>query len=143
MFASRMKIYSVHLNPKDDSPYENAVYIPEGFSIYAFIFTGFWALAHRLWWMALLFFLLHLGSGLYGEAVGLSASSIAFLELGFRVMIGLSAHDLWRQHLERSGWVTSDVVVAYSELEARHRYLERHLQSVLGASPRGAALTGQ
>ncbi len=134
MFPSKMKVYSVHLNPKDDSPYEDALFIPEGFNFYAFVFTGFWALAKKNWWMAVLFFLLHFGSGVYGAWVGLSASSIVFLEFGFRLMIGLSANDLWRSILERKGWVTSDVVVAYSELEATHRYYERHLRGILPES---------
>lgn len=131
MFPSKMKVYSVHLNPRDENPYENAVFIAEGFNLYAFVFTGFWATAHRLWWMALLFFMLHFGSGFYGNAVGLSAGSIVILEFGFRIMIGLSANDLWRSMLERKGWLTSDVVVAYSELEATHRFYERHLKSVI------------
>ncbi len=134
MFPMRMKVYSVHLNPQDQNPYENAVFIPEGFNFYAFVFTGFWGLAKRLWWMSALFFALHFGSGFYGSAVGLSASSIIFLEFGFRLMIGLSANDLWRSYLERKGWVTSDVVVAYSELEATHRYYERHLHGLLPES---------
>jgi hypothetical protein len=131
MFSSKMKIYSVHLNPRDANPYENAVFIAEGFNLYAFIFTGFWAAYHRLWAMVGLFFVLHVGSGYYGEAIGLSVASIGFLEFGFRLMIGLSANDLWRSMLERKGWVTSDVVVAYSELEATHRYYERHLKGLL------------
>jgi hypothetical protein len=130
MFSSRMKIYTVLLNPTDKNPFESAQFIAEGFNLYAFIFSGFWALSHRMWWMAALFFTLHLGSGYFGNMIGLSASSILFLELGFRVMIGLSANDLWRMTLERKGWITSDVIVAYSELEATHRYLERHLSGV-------------
>ncbi len=133
MFPSKMKVYSVHLNPREDNPYEQAKFIPEGFNLYAFIFTGFWALYHRNWWMAALFFTLHFGSGFYGASVGLSAPSIVFLEFGFRVMIGLSANDLWRALLERKDWATSDVVVAYSELEATHRYYERHLKGLIDA----------
>ncbi len=134
MFPSKMKVYSVHLNPREKNPYENAAFIAEGFNLYAFIFTGFWAIFKGNWWMAVLFFGLHLGSGVYGNFIGLSAPSIAFLELGFRIMIGLSANDLWRAMLERKGWVTSDVVVAYSELEATHRYYERHLNGLMPAS---------
>jgi hypothetical protein len=134
MFPSRLRIYSVHLNPRDANPYESAVFIAEGFNLYAFIFTGFWALYHRLWWMALLFFTLHMGSGHYGAAVGLSVTSVGVLEFGFRLMIGLSANDMWRTQLEKRGWVMSDVVVAYSQLEATHRYYERHLQGLMPAS---------
>jgi hypothetical protein len=134
MFASKMKIYSVHLNPRDANPYENAVFLTEGFNAYAFFFTGFWALYHRLWLMTLLFFALHLGSGYYGAAVGLSPTSIGVLEFGFRLMIGLSANDVWRAQLERKGWVVSDIIVAYSELEATHRYYERHLKGIFPES---------
>lgn len=134
MFPSKMKIYSVHLNPLDKNPYENALFINEGFNWYAFIFTGFWALYHRLWWMTLLFFALHLGSGYYGSLIGLSTSSIALLEFGFRLMIGMSANDLWRARLEAKGWMMSEVVVAYSELEATHRYYERHLHGISSES---------
>jgi Protein of unknown function (DUF2628) len=130
MFAQKMKIYSIHLNSADPAAYENAIFISEGFNLYAFLFTGFWAGYHRLWGMMILFFALHVGSGYYGTVIGLSSASIAFLELGFRLMIGLSANDVWRGVLERKGWVTSDVIVAYTELEARHRYYERHLQNI-------------
>jgi Protein of unknown function (DUF2628) len=134
MFPSKLKIYSVHLNPRDPNPYESAVFIAEGFNFYAFIFTGFWALYHRLWGMTALFFILHFGSGIYGEVVGLSVTSIGVLEFGFRLMIGMSANDVWRHQLDKKGWVMSDVMVAYSQLEATHRYYERHLQGIVPTS---------
>lgn len=102
------------------------MFIPEGFNLMAFIFTFLWALYHRLWAVALLFFALPVMATLYGNFMHLHPSSVMILDLGIRVIVALLANDLWRSSLERKGWITTDVIVANSMLEASHRFYDRH-----------------
>lgn len=130
MFASRMKIYTVYLKPSKDNPYEDAVFIPEGFSFAAFLFTGFWALTKKCWLLAVLFFILPMGCATLAHMAGLSSPSVAVIDIGLRVLIGFFAYDGWRATLRSNRWVLHEVIVAYSELEAGHRYYERHVSAV-------------
>lgn len=123
---NRMKIYSVHVNPRSEKPLEDAVFVPEGFSIAAFIFNVFWALYHRLWLVALLFLVLMVASTLTGKLLGLHPSSQFVLDLGTRLLLGMIAYDSWRASLERKGWITTDIIVAGNLLEATHRFYDRH-----------------
>lgn len=121
------RLYSVHLNPKDPRPYESPVFVPEGFNFYAFVFGFLWALYHRIWLPAFIFIGLSVCVKVAAEYGDLSLPSTFILDLGIRLMIGMAANDLRRDTLEKRGWVTSDVVIADSLLEAERRYYDRHL----------------
>lgn len=129
-----MKVYSVHLNPKDEHPYENATFIPEGFNLFAFIFGGIWAFYHRMVAVGIGFFVVWLGMIYLLNELHFSKESIALMDIGIRLMFALSANDLWRKTLARQGHVNSDIIVANSPLEAMHRYLTRHLGDALEAT---------
>jgi Protein of unknown function (DUF2628) len=127
LFGHRMRMYSVLLNPKEKHSFEHAQFIPEGFCLYGFIFSGFWACAHRAWKLAALFFLCIPCGEIIATSIGFHPASVAIISLGLRVFIGLRGYDLLRNHYLAKGWIVSDVIVAYNELEAMHRYYERHM----------------
>ncbi|MFO1242804.1 MAG: DUF2628 domain-containing protein [Rickettsiales bacterium] len=124
---NRVKIYSVHVDPAASKPMENAVFIPEGFNFFAFLFSVFWALYHRLWIVAGVYVLLAGGATLIAKTYGMHPSSVMVIDLGVRIMFALSANDFWRGTLEKKGWITTDVIVAGSEIEATHRFYDRHV----------------
>lgn len=136
------RLYSVHLDPKLARPYEAPVFVAEGFNFYAFIFGFFWALYHRIWLPAFLFFGLSICVRLASHYGDLTLLSSFVLDLGIRLMIGMAANDLRRDTLEKRGYIISDVVISDSLLDAERRYYDRHLgqiaASMHAASPLGA-----
>ncbi|TAE81077.1 MAG: DUF2628 domain-containing protein [Alphaproteobacteria bacterium] len=128
-FGSRMRIYSVLLNPEEKNSLEQAHFIPEGFCWYAFLFSGFWAGSHHAWKLAALCFLCVPFGEVMGYAFGFHPMSIIMINLGFRMLLGMMGYDWLRQYYQNKGWIVSDVIVAYSELEAMHRYYDRHMPS--------------
>jgi hypothetical protein len=121
-----MKIYTVHIKPEDglrDKP----VFIREGFNLYAFIFTGFWALYHRLWMPLLMIMLFHILTAYSVHAHILLKPSYLAIQLGFNLLVGYQANDWLRARLSRQGYIMADVSAADNLLRAEQRYFERTL----------------
>lgn len=115
-----MKIYTVHLKPGDSGV--NAVFVPEGFSVWAFVFQPFWALYHRLWLVAVLMIAVSAGLGVLVTALGLTALQASLLQFLLAVLIGAEARDLWRWTLWRRGLETRAALAAEDEDEAELRF---------------------
>ena len=49
MLFSRPKIYNIYIKKDADNALEDIIMVKEGFSIFAFIFSVFWAAYHRAW----------------------------------------------------------------------------------------------
>ncbi len=127
MFFSSYKLYSVHMNPDHDDPYEKAVFVKEGFNILALIFSGLWLLYQRIWISGLIIIILMGIIVSLEDFIGLSVVSIAVLRLGIQLMVGLQANDLLRSHLDKKGYIQTDMVAAGSLLEAQQRYFDRKM----------------
>lgn len=126
-FFNRMHVYSVHVNPASKQPLEDAVFIREGFNKAAFFLHFFWALYHRLWEAAGVFFLSLAIAGAIADTYTKSGDSRTFIMLGIMTIIGLTAHDFRQYILRKRGWITTDLIVAESELQATQRFYDRHL----------------
>lgn len=127
MMLSRFKLYSVHVDPEAKRPYETAVFIPEGFNIYAFIFTEFWALYHRLWILAFVITMIFVLIYVLGNDYGFHSASTFILQLGIRIMMGLQGNDVVRDRYKRKGYMFVDMVAAHSRLEAELRFYDKYL----------------
>jgi Protein of unknown function (DUF2628) len=128
--SAKMRIWTVHLKPTDKNPYANALFISEGFNIFAFLFTGFWALANRIWWLAGCIFLAQYGTLYLAKLAGFSSTSIVMIDIAIRVILGLCGNDFWRMSLSKAGWVMSDIIVANNMLDAAHRYYGRYIGEI-------------
>ena len=123
---ARTRLYTVHLRAWSNEADRDAVFVREGFSWGAFVFSVAWALWHRLWVAALLI------------AGALAAVALAdeFLELGFilpeaislavSVWVGFEGNDWRRESLKRRGYAEAGIVTATSLAEAEHRFFTRH-----------------
>lgn len=127
MFIQKPKIYTVHINPSETNAIEKAVFIREGFNIFAFLFGMFWAAYHRMWLMAIALVIIMAFFGSAEELKWFDAASLAIIHLTFNFIIGFQANDLRRTHLSRRGYIMSDVVVSDNELRAQQRYFDRVL----------------
>ncbi len=119
-----MRVYTVHLPPPSSRPDTAPVAIREGFSLWALLFTGLWALYHRMWLIgiALLAGLAALVAGL--EAAGIPELPEAVVVLAAVAWVGASAHDWRRWHLARKGWKEAAVIAAPDRDAALRRYLD-------------------
>ena len=126
-FISKTKIYTVHINPSEANAMEKAIFVREGFNIIAFLFGMFWAVYHRMWFMAVGLAIIMAFFGAAEEQKWFDAASIAIIHIAFNFIIGFQANDLRRAHLSRRGYIMSDVVVSDNELSAQQRYFDRVL----------------
>lgn len=127
LFPPKMRIYTVHINPSLPHPMERAVFIHEGFSFFAFLFGVFWALYHRLWFVAFILAAVIFLFGALDNMKLLDNISLLVLQLASDVIVGMWANDWYRATLARRGYITSDVVVGDSELRAKQRYFDNVL----------------
>lgn len=122
-----MKIYTVHVKPGTVSPYEKPVFVSEGFNVWAFIFTLFWAIYQRMWGMSLALVALNIAFVSMGKAHILSEDSLIIVQLAVNVIIGFCANDWQRAKLAKSGYIVADISAGDSLLRAEQRYFERYL----------------
>ncbi|MDA5194598.1 DUF2628 domain-containing protein [Govanella unica] len=115
-----MKIYTVQMKPGDSGL--NAVFVPEGFSVWAFVFLPFWALYHRLWLVAGLICLGLFGLTVLSQALNLSSLQDSLLQVMFALLVGAEARDLWRWTLRRRGFEMRSALAADDEDEAELRF---------------------
>lgn len=121
------QIYTVHIDPSKANPVEKAVFIREGFNLFALIFGVFWALYHRMWLIALVLTVVVVSFGLAEEAKLLDKVSLTILQVSFNIFIGFQGNDLRRWWLSKRGYIMPDVVVSDNELRAQQRYFDRIL----------------
>ena len=127
-----MRTYTVHLpapDPEGDGaapPETEAVFIKEGFSWPALLFSFLWAIWHRLWLVAIGILGLSILIGLIVEIAGADGLVRTAVSLGLAFIVGFTANDLRRWTITRKGMREIDVVIGGSSDEA----MVRHLQSM-------------
>ena len=122
---SRSRVYTVHLRAWANSADKDAVFLREGFSWGAFIFSFLWALWHRLWFVALIFLGVSFALALLPEFLELDPFSEIALSVAAALLIGWHANDFRRRALERQGFVTAGVVAAPNLVEAERRFFAK------------------
>lgn len=123
---ARMRIYTVHINPRKKNPYENPIFVEESFNWYAFIFHWLWALSHRLWLVAfgLLMFWGIINYLSFTQI--LHPAAVFSLQVGFQIYIGFQANDWRRNKLKKQGYIISDIVTSDNLVGAEQRYFDRY-----------------
>ena len=124
MFSPRF--YTVHIKPDAASPVETAVFVKDGFHLWAFAFGILWALYHRLWTMALIYLLFNVALGAAGERLGISDAGLGIAQLGFQAAMAYLADEFRRANLKKRGYITADIVAAETALRAELRFFERY-----------------
>ena len=126
IFINRYKLYSVHINPEHENPYETAEFIAEGFNFYAFVFQALWLLYNRIWIAgliiaSLMIFIIGMGGNLDFNPI-----SVLVLRFGIQIMIGFQANDLLRNSLDDKGYVMAGIASGSSLIEAQQRFFDIH-----------------
>jgi hypothetical protein len=137
----RAKLFTVHIHPDGAQPYDSTRFVPEGFSVLAFLFHGFWLWFHRAWLAGLCVISVIVALHMAGESSMLSLASVGLLQFLTRIFIGLQAYDMQRSALKKRGFVLVDVVAAESLLDAQQKFFERRTVSAnVAATPQGLVM---
>jgi len=123
-----MTTYSIYARP-DDRGAANAIFLPDGFSWKAFVFTWVWALWNRMWIVALLVL-----------SVMLIASALPtvpqfLLSLAVNLVMGLHGNDLLGWSLTRRKYAEIALSNGASLEEAELRYYADGTDAAAKASP--------
>ncbi|MCZ0736020.1 DUF2628 domain-containing protein [Phreatobacter sp. AB_2022a] len=119
-----LKSFTVHAAPGQAGrdPDSALRFVPDTFSLIAFIAPWAYFLWHRMW-LVTFAYLLAVGVVILGlGAAGLTGPVVAAIGFVFNLVIGLEATNLRRWTLDRSGFREQAVVVAASRDEAERRY---------------------
>ena len=136
-----MRIYTVHeksgLSDKGAGAADEAVPVKEGFSWRAFILSPLWALWHRLWLAAIVFFLANMVLSQLLVGFGANEAARGAASLALALIIGWTANDFRRRKLNKLGFRERAVVIAGNKETALQRYMETRSLSSLPNSRAG------
>jgi hypothetical protein len=133
-------VYTVHEPPNAPADRldrgERLVFVEDGFSWLAALFTPFWMIANRMWLALLLYLAAVFALVLVLLAFGMTFEWIQVAVLALHLAIGSEAGSLQRWALQRSGWRTLGAVTGRSLEECERRFLEGWLsqQSIIAES---------
>jgi hypothetical protein len=108
-----MKVWTAHLRPNAEP-----ILVPEGFAWLALIFGPLWLAVHRAWIPAAIVLAADV---MISTLVPKPLSFV--LDVGFTLLVGLSAQDLRRWSIENRGYLLTHVIAARDEAEALGRLL--------------------
>jgi len=115
-----MAAFAIFEHPGKDP--DKTIFVKEGFSTGAFVFTALWALWHRLWVMAAILAAAYSALLFSQTYLGLNESVATVLHFGMSVLLGFVAQDLRSAALRRSGYAEVALIIATNREEAELKY---------------------
>ena len=119
-----MKLYSALIKKDSAGKIEDIALPKEGFSFYAFIFSGLWFLYHKMWREALLVALLNCVFIFLGKF--LSNFDYVSLEIIFAFMIAINANAWLFEHLKKKNYTFVGVIFGNNLAGARVNFLKNY-----------------
>ena len=116
---NRNRVYTVH---EKGASGDDIVFVREGFSVFALIFSAFWLAFHRVWIAAAVVFGLMVLVEVARISGDISFAYAGLLRGGLSLAVGLFGYDLQRAALERRGYLMRGVTTGGSLDEAELRY---------------------
>ncbi len=104
-----------------ETDHRSTLFLADGFSWMAFLFSWIWLVWHRLWIAGIVALVLQVGSGVL---LGMSGFSLAGLLLGFaiHVLVALEGRNHYGNFLIRRGWTLEGVISAVDRQTAEEIY---------------------
>jgi len=122
-----MKIFTVYLK-ENSNPFEDSVFIEEGFSWLGFVFNVFWLVYHRLWMQVVAFMFILLVVVELKQIDAIQDSVYFILCVGLYAYVGFAGRDFIRKKLEKDGYKFTDIVIAKSVDEAQYSFVKSTLK---------------
>jgi hypothetical protein len=124
-----MAIFTVLTPPAGDSDAreraDRTLFLKDGFVLSAFLFTGLWLLAKRLWLALAVFVALWAAIGFGGRAVGVHPLGLLLAQVLIGLYLGLEGHALIERKLLRKGWRVVGVVEGKEIEQVERRFFEQ------------------
>ncbi|MBS40724.1 MAG: hypothetical protein CMM83_03220 [Rhodospirillales bacterium] len=114
-----MKIFLVHTRLGHDPKV-----VRDGFSLTAFIFTGFWALWNRMWFLTIIIFLGWAVLWGFYRFLGLSNDCLFIAFIALSTFIGFGANEWVSLNFLRKGYTLSGIVAARHRDAALRRWYD-------------------
>ncbi|QJC27220.1 hypothetical protein ANPL_00495 [Anaplasma platys] len=102
------------------------VYVRDGFTMGAFLFTFFYSMCKGLWLMSALLFMASTATYMLHSSGVISLQFYLLAELTIKLYAGFSFNDWMKSRLERKSYGLADVLLANSVLHAKLRFMERN-----------------
>lgn len=136
------KTFAVYVKGDDESPLETAIFVKEGFSPLAFIFTFFWALYYKIWWLVAFCFLFQVTKQFMLEYNVLNEHTDFIIATAYMAFIGFQAQDWYAADVERKGYTLIGIVMAGNLEEAQQRFFDKYIKHTSRrSSTPGSAIT--
>ena len=103
------------------APNDRAIFVRDGFSVWAFLFSALWLLRYRLWLAAVVTLVLVVGLS-FLDAVPGFGPAVPILELLVGLLVGLEGPSLRIEKLRRQGWTEAAAFHADDRDEAEIVY---------------------
>jgi hypothetical protein len=124
-----MAIFTVLTPPPGDGDAheraERTLFLKDGFVLSAFLFTGLWLLAKRLWLAFAVFVALWATIGFGGRAIGVHPLGLLLAQVLIGLYLGLEGHALLERKLLRKGWRVAGVVEGKEIDQVERRFFEQ------------------
>jgi hypothetical protein len=138
-----MSVFTVHeppLRAADAVPDpERIVFVRDGFSFWAFLFTVLWMARYRMWLVLLLYVV---AGALVENALhyaGVGTGGIVLIGLLVSLLIGIEAGTLRRFSLARRGWKNVGIVSGEDLEDAERRFFDAWIRKARGKRTEPAA----
>ncbi|MBL4693420.1 MAG: DUF2628 domain-containing protein [Magnetovibrio sp.] len=130
-----MAVFTVHMRETPASL--DLVLVKDGFSVWAALFSFLWAFCVGAWELALAFIVFQVVMGAVLPILFENLASLAMVQMGLAILMGLVANEGRRVFLTRRGCGEVGVVTGPNKIEAERRFLDTHpdlAAALLGAS---------
>ncbi len=126
-FMNSIKTYTVYAKPGQAKQPENAIFVPETFTLAALIpvYNFVWAVMNKCWLFLVILLVFNLTAVPQSFNNNPFFNNLGWIKLAIFPFLGVFANDFWRQSLKRRGYQLQTVVSGKNESEAQLRYFER------------------
>ncbi len=121
-----MKIYTVHVKQGLTNPLEDAVFVKEGFSLWAAILQILWTIYNKMWICSAVLFAISILFVLLERNGIISVEVAGVLKIGVFALIGFEANNWYQKSLESRGFTLFDTVSGTDLLDAQRRFYDKH-----------------
>ena len=145
-----MPVFTVHEPPRRAADAvadpERIVFVRDGFSFWAFLFTVLWIARYRMWLVLLLYLVIAVGAEVALYYAGIGTTGIALAGFAASLLIGMEAATLRRFSLRRRGFRDIGIVSGEDLEDAERRFFDSwaraaaEKRSAPPAAPRGPSV---
>lgn len=117
-----MKPYNAIIKKNKEGKIEDVILLKEGFSFFAFLFSGLWFLYYRMWKELLALIIINVAFAIFGKFS--SDFNKFLLEIAFLFMVALNATYWLCDHLKKKGYEFVGVVFGENCTNAKIRFVK-------------------